>query len=179
ILGVTCDNATSNDVMIEEMEKMIMGFPGRRARSRCFCHIVNLVAKSLLRQFEPPKPRKKKKNEDGTDEYDESADDDPELSDYDRELQELMEDLDFDETEEIEDGQGDDIDGLWDAREDLSTEKRSSLEEEVRPVKMMLVKVSINHIHRRRNLPWVWLGSCARSLSPSTARRRSCCRVGC
>ncbi|EPT01251.1 hypothetical protein FOMPIDRAFT_1098391, partial [Fomitopsis schrenkii] len=52
VLGVTCDNASANDVMIDELEAMLAGFPGRRARSRCFCHIINLVAKAMLRQFE-------------------------------------------------------------------------------------------------------------------------------
>ncbi|EPS92616.1 hypothetical protein FOMPIDRAFT_1100474, partial [Fomitopsis schrenkii] len=52
VLGVTCDNASANDVMIDELENMLAEFPGRRARSRCFCHIINLAAKALLRQFE-------------------------------------------------------------------------------------------------------------------------------
>ncbi|EPS93985.1 hypothetical protein FOMPIDRAFT_1109429, partial [Fomitopsis schrenkii] len=52
VLGVTCDNASANDAMINELEDILAGFPGPRARSRCFCHIINLVAKALLRQFE-------------------------------------------------------------------------------------------------------------------------------
>ncbi|EPS95117.1 hypothetical protein FOMPIDRAFT_1099721, partial [Fomitopsis schrenkii] len=60
MLAVTCDNASANNVMIQEMEYMIASFRGSRTRSRCFCHIINLVAKMVLHQFEPLKRKKKK-----------------------------------------------------------------------------------------------------------------------
>ncbi|TFY55495.1 hypothetical protein EVJ58_g8214 [Rhodofomes roseus] len=136
MLGVTCDNASSNDVMIEEMEAMILSFRGARARSRCFCHIINLVAKMVLRQFEPPK-RNKKKKQSATD-LDE--DEDPDLEDWDKELQEMMEDLDFDDEDENAQG-ADSLDGFYDVRDDLDAASRASMEAEVRPVKMMLLKL--------------------------------------
>ncbi|TFY69264.1 hypothetical protein EVJ58_g529 [Rhodofomes roseus] len=148
MLGVTCDNASANDVMIEEMEAMILSFRGGRARSRCFCHIINLVAKMVLRQFEPPK-RKKKKD---TDAY-LDADDDPDLTDWDKELKDLMEDLDFDDEDEDVPG-ADSLDGFYDVRDDLDAANRVSMEAEVKPVKMMLLKlrkISIT-IHRSTTL---------------------------
>ncbi|EPS96717.1 hypothetical protein FOMPIDRAFT_1102388, partial [Fomitopsis schrenkii] len=59
MLGVTADNTTANDTMIDELQKLVKSFPGQKMRSRCFLHIVNLVAKALLRQFEPKKKKKK------------------------------------------------------------------------------------------------------------------------
>ena len=52
ILSITCDNASCNDKMIEELAKCVTGFPGQANRTRCFAHIINLVVKSLLKQFD-------------------------------------------------------------------------------------------------------------------------------
>lgn len=140
MLAVTCDNASSNDVMIEEMEEMIASFRGGRARSRCFCHIINLVAKMVLRQFEPPKRKKKKGTHQPEDE--EGSEPPDELSEWENELREMMDDLDFDEEDETAPG-ADDLDGFYDVRNDLDAANRATLEVEVRPVKMMLLKVSV------------------------------------
>src|SRR6202030_1804579 len=59
ILSVTCDNATSNDVMISHLATILEEFPGSANRTRCFAHILNLVAKCIMRQFDAPKTRKK------------------------------------------------------------------------------------------------------------------------
>lgn len=125
--------------MIDELEAMLTDFPGQCARSRCFCHIINLVAKALLRQFEPPKPKKSKKNKSGDTYLAEDTDSDPSLDDWDKELQALMEDLDFDV--EPLDGQIEEDEGTWDANEDIDETSRADIREKVRPVKMMLLKV--------------------------------------
>ncbi|KAF8546591.1 hypothetical protein OG21DRAFT_1373998, partial [Imleria badia] len=52
ILSVTCDNASNNDAMIKALSKMVPTFRGAASHTRCFLHIVNLVAKSLIRQFD-------------------------------------------------------------------------------------------------------------------------------
>ena len=57
ILGVTADNASNNDKMIERLAELIDNFPGTANQTRCFTHILNLVAKSVLRQFEAPKAK--------------------------------------------------------------------------------------------------------------------------
>ncbi|KAF8837320.1 hypothetical protein BDN67DRAFT_860211, partial [Paxillus ammoniavirescens] len=51
ILSITADNASSNDMMMVELEGLVAHFGGESARTRCFLHIVNLIAKSLLKQF--------------------------------------------------------------------------------------------------------------------------------
>ncbi|TFY76017.1 hypothetical protein EWM64_g7992, partial [Hericium alpestre] len=52
ILSVTCDNASANNAMICELKTLLPDFPGETNHTRCFVHIVNLVAKSLLKQFD-------------------------------------------------------------------------------------------------------------------------------
>ena len=51
ILSVTCDNASNNDKMVAEMPKSLTCFSPVN-HTRCFVHILNLVAKSLLKQFD-------------------------------------------------------------------------------------------------------------------------------
>jgi len=58
ILSITCDNASNNDTMIEELAVLIDDFPGPANQTRCFLHILNLVVKSIIRQFDLPKKKK-------------------------------------------------------------------------------------------------------------------------
>jgi hypothetical protein len=43
--------------MIEKIAGILTEFPGKANQTRCFLHIVNLVAKGVLRQFEPAKTK--------------------------------------------------------------------------------------------------------------------------
>jgi hypothetical protein len=43
--------------MIEELSELLHDFPGEANRTRCFTHILNLVAKSIIKQFDVPKAR--------------------------------------------------------------------------------------------------------------------------
>ncbi len=52
MLGFTCDNAAPPDTMVEVLATHIPSFPGQAHHVQCFAHVVNLVAKSLLKQFE-------------------------------------------------------------------------------------------------------------------------------
>ena len=54
MLSVTCDNVSCNDKMVEELAKHMMEFPRQANCTCCFAHIINLVAKSLLKQFDLP-----------------------------------------------------------------------------------------------------------------------------
>jgi hypothetical protein len=58
ILGVTADNASNNDKMIEHLAVIIDTFPGAPNQTQCFAHILNLVAKTVFHQFEGPKKEK-------------------------------------------------------------------------------------------------------------------------
>nr|GAT44897.1 predicted protein [Mycena chlorophos] len=50
--SLTADNASNNDAMVDELETLVKGFSKTR-QTRCFLHVINLIAKSFLRQFDP------------------------------------------------------------------------------------------------------------------------------
>ena len=131
--------------MIEHLSTLVENFPGAANQTRCFTHILNLVAKSILRQFEV---RKKAGND--PEEADEAK---KALAALAQEL-EVEENTDIsDELEEEEvDSEGDDVevdnddddDGLVDKCERMSEEEVAELEETIVPVRLMLTKVSLS-----------------------------------
>jgi hypothetical protein len=116
--------------MIREVAKRVPKFRGDPSRTRCFAHIINLVVKSILKQFDAPS---KQLNE--------------ELEKAERELESLAGDLDVEEAltaEELEydeDEKDDDVDGLIDEEERLDEEDYARLRKTVIPVCTMLTKV--------------------------------------
>ena len=111
--------------MIRELAKRIAKFRGDPNHTRCFAHIINLVVKSILKQFDKPS---KQLNKD--------------LENAERELETLAGDLDAEEAltvEELEDGDDDDVEGLVD--EPLDEEEYAELRKAVLPVRTMLTKV--------------------------------------
>jgi hypothetical protein len=110
--------------MIDDLAGCLVEYRGAPNRARCFTHILNLVVKSIMRQFDLPKKR-------------------------DAELMNLAGDLEAEELaaqgeqEEPEEGPSLDNDEGWvDEREDMSEEELDELEEHVRPVRILLTKVS-------------------------------------
>jgi hypothetical protein len=131
--------------MIEHLAALIESFPGAANQTRCFAHILNLVAKSILRQFEGPKKGK-------------VADDAA------RELAAVVDEMDVDNDEasdsgsnecgnECDDGEDDDEDddedGLPEELDELSVEEMSSLKESVKPIRLVLTKVSQFNKHQQ------------------------------
>ena len=57
LLSITCDNAAPNDTMVDELSNLLDDFPGAPNRTWCFMHILNLVAKSISKQFDLPKAK--------------------------------------------------------------------------------------------------------------------------
>ena len=43
---MTCDSASNNDRMLDEMQKEFPLFRGKKVRVRCFGHVLNLVVKA-------------------------------------------------------------------------------------------------------------------------------------
>jgi hypothetical protein len=130
ILSITCDNASNNDTMIEELADSIESFPGASNQTRCFNHIVNLVAKTVIRQFDVPRKQ---------------ADD--ALNEAEQELLDLADGIDVEEFvtaaewtgEEDEDNNN--IEGWIDERAALTANERTDLDKSIQPVKTVLVKV--------------------------------------
>ncbi|KAF8126639.1 hypothetical protein K438DRAFT_1490844, partial [Mycena galopus ATCC 62051] len=52
LTSVTCDNASANDAMARTLETLLPPFDAQNDRTRCFAHIINLVAKSMLKMFD-------------------------------------------------------------------------------------------------------------------------------
>lgn len=140
MLSITCDNASNNDTMVKHLATLVENFPGAANQTRCFTHILNLVAKSILRQFDMAKK---------------AADDSPDLNDASDALASLALELEDPESGSLvgDDDQGDeddedvgedneDVGGLGDGRNNMSEEEVAELEESVVPVRLMLVKVN-------------------------------------
>lgn len=120
--------------MVEELADLLNDFQGEANRTRCFAHVLNLVAKSIIKQFDVPKARA-----------------DEVLDDAAKELAALAVDLDIEEriTSENPSGDGendadeeDNTDGLTDVRDGLSSVEREALDESLQPVRLVLVKAS-------------------------------------
>lgn len=117
--------------MISILADTVPDFPGEKHCIHCFSHIVNLVTKSLLNQFEPLKTKK------------EDA-----VNDVERDLIELADGLEWEDLDihlkEAEAAAGqvekDDVDGLVDEMALLSTEEREKWLTETWSVQMALVK---------------------------------------
>jgi len=132
ILSVTCDNAANNDTMIEELESLLEDFPGAPNRARCFTHILNLVVKSILKQFDLPLAKK-----------DDIADE------VTMELMRLAGDIEEEEEVTIRDNEVaddeievDSTEGWVDERLQMSREELDNLDDAVRPIRFLLTKVS-------------------------------------
>jgi hypothetical protein len=113
--------------MINELADLLASFPGKANQTRCFLHIINLVAKSVIRQFDVAKGK---------------ADD--ALDEAEQELRILAEgtDLEDSEMQGQQEANDDNVEGWIDERNALSIADRDALDASVRPVKLVLVKVN-------------------------------------
>jgi hypothetical protein len=122
--------------MIAELAKIVPSF-SELGHTRCFLHIVNLVAKSVIRQFDVQKK--------GDDEHLDKAEQelrslagDVDLED--QQAEEVMEQCEIDGEVDMG-GKSDDVEGWIDEMMLLSPTERKQVEEDIRPVKLVLVKV--------------------------------------
>lgn len=141
ILSITCDNASANDAMITHLAELLPGFPGQANRTRCFAHILNLVAKCIMRQFDAPKKAKTKRisNEEDLDDLTWDSTNDLETD----ELESDSDDEDNEEDLQLEEeiaGEDDDV-ANEDGRDEMTMAEIEQLEESVKPVRRVLTKV--------------------------------------
>jgi hypothetical protein len=117
--------------MIDELAELIQTFPGDCRRIHCFLHILNLVAKTLIRQFDLPKGQV-----------------DVALDEAKKELLSLGEELYLEEqltvlALNLNDDENDDNDKGWeDEWATMSPVERAELDTSVRPIRLVLVKVN-------------------------------------
>ena len=123
ILSVTCNNASNNDTMVSEMEKLLTEFLEVNC-THCFVHILNLITKSLLKQFD----MKQKTEEDLTD-------DKHELSDLAGNMQEEESIMAMEnDTGDDDTADENDMDGWVNEMEHLTASEKENLDESIKPV---------------------------------------------
>jgi hypothetical protein len=119
--------------MIDELEDRLETFSGAPNQTRCFAHILNLIAQTIIRQFDVPKAKGG-----GLVDNSEAV----------KGLQVLAEDIEIEElltrannTYKDSDNE-DDLDRWVDEKRGLSPSDLKGLEVDVQPVRRTLVKVS-------------------------------------
>ena len=116
--------------MIEELEDRIKDFAGLINHTRCFLHVLNLVVKSVIRQFDLPKKRVEAI-----------------LKEAKAKLVQLAGNLEIEELDTQKDFDGEDDDnnvkGWIDEREEMTVGERDELDDSVRLFHLMLTKVKI------------------------------------
>ena len=116
--------------MIDELAELLDDFPGAANRTRCFTHILNLVAKSVMKQFDLPKARAGEALDAATQALASLA------GDIESEEASMGGDLVGDEEED------DDGEGLEDIRDEMSADEIAALDESLQLVRLVLVKVN-------------------------------------
>lgn len=130
-MAITADNASPNDKMLDVLRELLVDFPGEANRGRCFDHVVNLCAKSILQLFDVTTKKAGVV-----------------MDDAERVLQELAEGLEVDDIvpglEDNDDAgeDDDDLDGYVDEYGALDDLEKNDLDQDVYPVKKVLLKVS-------------------------------------
>jgi len=133
LLSIGCDSGLLNDIIVEELQKLVDGFPGEVVWVRCFTHVINLVTKSVIRQFDMPKDLKK-------DIVDEAL----------AKLKVLATDLEHEEEETrrgsstVENNKESDnknTEGWIDEQKEMSNDEIAELNADVQPVCLILLKV--------------------------------------
>ena len=140
------DNASNNDKMIDHLAILVDTFPGAANQMRCFAHILNLVAKRVLCQFKAPK--KGKSVDDAAKEL--AAVIDESSLDKDKEASDDGSDDNGNECDDVDDDVvDDDEDGVQD--DELSEDELMSVKENVKPIRLVLTKVSQFNIHKHHS----------------------------
>jgi hypothetical protein len=133
ILSLTCNNASNNDMMVEELVYLVAAFDREASRTRCFAHIINLIAKSVIKQFDLPKGKA------GAGEALNDAVE--ELIALAREIED-EEQVTLDSANEEDNIEDDNVEDWVDEWETMSEEEIQQLNNDVQPVRWVLVKVS-------------------------------------
>ncbi|KAG1795001.1 uncharacterized protein BJ212DRAFT_1291525 [Suillus subaureus] len=125
ILCITCDNVSNNDVMVQELSEKIPAFRGATTHTHCFLHTVNLVAKSLIQEFDIKKHDADQVLAKADNVDDEESEDEEEVDDSNTADAELK----------------DNDEGWVNEVELLEPDEWKVLEREIQPMKLALVKV--------------------------------------
>ena len=110
--------------MIEHLADILTEFPGSANWTHCFAHILNLVAKGIMKQFDAPKGK---------------------TTGFEVALEEPAEELETELDDNLTNAEGDEDlgnDAIDDeSRSGMSEEEISALDESMKPVQLVLSKV--------------------------------------
>jgi len=122
--------------MIDELATLVDDFPGSTNRMRCFTHILNLVVKSILQQFDVPKVKRNEVVDRATEELLKLAGD--------IEGEEWSTVCDSLHAENGGEGEGEDnnVEGWVDERALMTENDLEELDDALQPVRFLLTKVS-------------------------------------
>jgi hypothetical protein len=115
-------------VLIDKLANLVPGFPGKANQTRCFAHVLNLVAKSIIKQFDQPKKSGMDSEDEGLAEIANSLESDDE---------------DANGCDDIDQDLDDDVEGWIDETALLSTEQKGRLRADTQPIQVVIVKVSV------------------------------------
>ena len=121
---VTCNNASNNDVMIDRLSVLAPEFAGKAAHTQCFLHIMNLISKTLIRQFDI-----KKGAIEGDEDMSKLGANELHWSTH-------------NESDYNTDADANNVEGWLDERDDLTEAEQLTIEQSMWPIWLALVKVS-------------------------------------
>lgn len=156
MLAITCDNTTNNDVLTDQLKEKVPMFHGEVSCVQCFAHVINLVVKSVIMQFDLP--CKCTQTTGCATKLDEGSSDtnavvDSSLAGRDEEIEKMLTDLhdlasDLGdemnrETEEVppDEWEADNDDGWINEQWRMSNDNMKRLANDMMPARHMLVKV--------------------------------------
>lgn len=123
--------------MIDQLIELLSEFPGPANQTRCFLHILNLTAKSIIKQFDVPKVKNGAV-------MDKAAQALADLADgLDIEEREESERREYNDDDEMDDAS---LDAWMDMRDQLTEEQRDEVDLRIQPVRSMLTKVFVHII---------------------------------
>ena len=116
---------------------LIDDFPGAANQTCCFLHVINLVVKSIIKQFDLPNSKKTSGDDDEVD-----HEDDGRLDEATEELLKLAGDVEIEgnlmaHSEE----DNDNVEGWIDEQEEMTKDELNELSTSVAPVRLLLTKV--------------------------------------
>jgi len=123
--------------MIEALAKQLIAFPSHANQTQCFTHILNLVIKGILCQFDGAK-----------------GDADESLDGALLALVDVARDIEPNECEDENDDDGDDTGNGWvDPHEGMLQDEQNELDMTVQPIWLVLMKVCLNSDHVHHLMP--------------------------
>jgi len=116
--------------MIEELATLLDDFPGAANQTCCFTHILNLVVKSIILQFDLLKAQADKVLDDAANEMLKLASN-----------IELEDEISAKDGEDGEEGEDDNNEGWIDEQGEMTESQLEELDECVQPIRLLLIKV--------------------------------------